>query len=127
VELVLPEAGALESARSYREKKAKPLYEKIVDVLRALFSKYMSLVGSFNRLSDNYDRLQRRCASLDASVDRLAEENAGLKKVAADYDVLCRGCGADKVEEQVRAIRAREEEQKRQRRMMRRTHSMGAR
>ena len=33
---VLPEAGALETARSYREKKAKPLYKKIVGVLRAL-------------------------------------------------------------------------------------------
>ena len=52
----------------------------------------------------------------------------GVKKqVAADYDALCRGYGADRVEEQVRAIREREAEQKRQRRMQRQRHSIGAR
>ena len=114
--------GALETARSYREKKAKPLYKKIVDVLRALYNKYLDLINSFNRLNDSYNRLQQRYASLDASFDRLAEENKSLKQVAADYDALCRGYGADRVEEQVRAIREREAE-----RMQRQRHSIGAR
>ncbi|MBO4915175.1 MAG: hypothetical protein J5449_08210 [Oscillospiraceae bacterium] len=70
-------------------------------------------------------RLQQRYASLDASNDRLVEENTGLKQVAADYDTLCRGYGADRVEEQVKAIREREEEQKRLRRMQRQRHSIG--
>ena len=115
---VLPEADALETARSYREKKAKPLYKKIVGVLRALYNKYLNLVDSFDRLRGDYDRLQQRYASLDASFDRLAEENKGLQQVAADYDALCRGYGLYRVEEQVRVIREREEEQKRQRRML---------
>ncbi len=119
VERVLPEAGALESARTYREKKAKPLYKKIVDVLRALFKRYLDLRESFDRLSGNYNRLQRQYASLDASNDRLAEENRGLKRVAADYDTLCRGYGADRVEEQVKAIRKREEVRKRERKVQR--------
>lgn len=33
---VLPEAGNIESGRAYREKKAKPLIEKIVKVLRSV-------------------------------------------------------------------------------------------
>lgn len=78
---------------------------------------YLDLRESFNRLSRNYDRLQQRCGSLDASIDQLVEENTGLKQVAADYDTLCRGYGADRVEEQVRAIRAQETERKRQRRV----------
>lgn len=119
--------GALETTRSYREKKAKPLYKKIVDVLRALYNKYLDLINSFNRLNDSYNRLQQRYSSLDTSFDRLAEENKSLKQVAADYDALCRGYGADRVEEQVRAIREREAEQKRQRRMQRQRHSIGAR
>ena len=127
VDKVLPEAGALETTRSYREKKAKPLYKKIVDVLRALYNKYLDLINSFNRLNDSYNRLQQRYSSLDTSFDRLAEENKSLKQVAADYDALCRGYGADRVEEQVRAIREREAEQKRQRRMQRQRHSIGAR
>lgn len=47
VDKVPPEAGALETARSYREKKAKPLYKKIVGVLRALYNKYLDLINSF--------------------------------------------------------------------------------
>ena len=127
VDKVLPEAGALETARSYREKKAKPLYKKIVDVLRALYNKYPDLINSFNRLNDSYNRLQQRYSSLDASFDRLAEETKGLLQVAADYDALCRGYGADRVDEQVRSIREREEEQKRQRRMQSQRHRIEAR
>lgn len=48
-------------------------------------------------------------------------------KVAADYDTLCRGYGSDRVEEQIRVIREQEAEQKRQRRMQRRMHSIEAR
>ncbi|MBQ9458736.1 MAG: plasmid recombination protein [Oscillospiraceae bacterium] len=127
VDKVLPEAGALETARSYREKKAKPLYKKIVGVLRALYNKYLDLINSFNRLRADYDRLQQHYASLDASNDRLAEENTGLKQVAANYDTLCRGYGADRVAEQVRAIRDREKEQKRLRRIQRQRHNIEAR
>ena len=127
VDRVLPKVDKFEFAKSYREEKAKPLYEKIVRVLRTLYDKYLNLVASFNRLSGNYDRLQRRYSALDTSFDRLAEENKSLKQVAADYDALCRGYGSDRVEEQVRAIREREEEQKRQRRMFRHSRNIGVR
>ena len=127
VDRVLPKVDKFEFAKSYREEKAKPLYEKIVRVLRTMYDKYLNLVASFNRLSGNYDRLQRRYSALDTSFDRLAEENKSLQQVAADYDTLCRGYGTDRVEEQVRAIREREEEQKRQRRMQRVNIWMNAR
>ena len=103
------------------------MFSKIVDVLRELYNKYLDLINSFNRLNDSYNRLQQRYSSLDASFDRLAEENKGLQQVAADYDALCRGYGADRVDEQVRAIREREEEQKRQRRMFRHSRNIGVR
>lgn len=87
----------------------------------------MDLVDRFNELTRKCNRLQQRYSSLDASFDRLAEENQGLQQVAADYDTLCRGYGADRVEEQVREIREREEEQKRQRRVLRQRHDVGVR
>ena len=50
---ILPEAGALESAKSYREKKAKPAYERIVKGLRSLFNKYLRQVtGAMLPLED---------------------------------------------------------------------------
>ena len=38
----LPEAGPLESAKSHREKKAKPFFEKLTKVLRSLYGKYLA-------------------------------------------------------------------------------------
>nr|MBR4281388.1 plasmid recombination protein [Clostridia bacterium] len=42
---VLPEAGALESARSYREKKAMPLIKKLVKWVHSLFRKNLELTN----------------------------------------------------------------------------------
>ena len=47
-EEVLPEAGALEIGKSYREKKAKPLFKKIVTVLRSIYRAYIDLSRRFN-------------------------------------------------------------------------------
>lgn len=40
-EQILPEPGTLETGRAYREKKAKPLLAKIVQVLRSLYRAYI--------------------------------------------------------------------------------------
>ncbi len=37
VDKLLPEAGALESAKTYREKKAKPVLEKAVRLIKSLY------------------------------------------------------------------------------------------
>ncbi len=125
-EKVLPEAGPLESAKSYREKKAKPLYQKIVKVLRSLYGKYLDLKHSFERLTGDYNRLQQRYASLDASFDRVQEENRELKTAAKDYDTLCRGYGREKIAAKVQAIRDQENAERMQRRTRRR-HEIEAR
>ena len=104
-----------------------PLYKTIIGVLRALYNKYLDLISSFNRLRGDYNRLQQRYDTLDASFDRLADENDRLIAIEADYNALCRGYGADRVEEQVRAIREREAEQKRHRQIQQQRHSIGVR
>ena len=126
-ERVLPEAGTLESAKSYREKKVKPLFEKLTKVLRALFHAYLDLKQSYERLMGNYNRLQQRYASLDQSFDRVIEENKELKSVADDYDTLCRGYGEDEISARVRTIKEMEATERKQRRMSHRRHEIGAR
>ena len=125
---VLPEAGTLESAKSYREKKAKPLFEKLTKVLRSLYSKYLDLKHSFERLREDYGRLQQRYISLDASFGRVLEENKELKAVAKDYGALCRGYGEKEIAARVRAIQE-QEAAARQQRIMKRQHryEIGAR
>ena len=124
---VLPEAGTLESAKSYREKKAKPFFEKLTKVLRSLYSKYLDLKHSFERLRGDYSRLQQRYASLDASFDRVQEENQELKAVAKDYDTLCRGYGEKEIAARVRAVKEQEEAERRQHRAAHHRYEIGMR
>ena len=126
-ENVLPEAGALERARSYREKKVKPLFETQTKVLRSLYSKYLDLKHSFERLRGDYSRLQQRYASLDASFDRVQEENRELKALVKDYDTLCRGYGEKEIAARVRAIKEQEEAGRRQRRATHHNYEVGVR
>lgn len=126
-ERVLPEAGTLESAKSYREKKVKPLFQKLTKVLRALFHAYLDLKHSYERLKNNYNRLQQRYASLDQSFDRVIEENKELKSVAEDYDALCRSYGEREIAARVQAIKIQEAAERRQRRTAHHRHEIGAR
>ena len=117
----------MESAKFYREKKAKPLFEKLTKVLRALFHAYLDLKKSYERLMENYTRLQQRYASLDQAFDRVSEENKELKSVADDYNALCRGCGEDEISARVSAIKEMEAAERKQRRMSHRRYEIGAR
>ena len=84
-EEILPEAGTLESAKSYREKKAKPLLAKIVKVLRSLFRKYIDLKGKFDRLQGDYDRVREGNARLSDRLMEVKMENKKLRQISADY------------------------------------------
>ena len=96
-------------------------------MLRSLYGKYLDLKHSFERLSDQYNRLQRRYASLDQSFERLQEENRELKSVAEDYDTLCRGYGEKEIAARVRAIKEKEEVEHRQRRGVHHRAEIGVR
>ena len=104
-EEILPEAGTLESAKSYREKKAKPLLAKIVKVLRSLLRKYLDLKGKFDRVREGNARLS----------DRLMEvklENKKLRQISADYTRVKRVFGPEQVEAAVEADKQREQAEK---------------
>ena len=58
-EQILPEPGPLETGRAYREKKARPLLAKIVQVLRSLYRAYIDLKGKFERLQGEYGRVRK--------------------------------------------------------------------
>ena len=107
-EEILPEAGALESAKSYREKKAKPLLAKIVKVLRSLYQAYIDLKGKFDRLQGDYDRVREGNARLSDRLMEVKLENKKLRQISADYTRVKRVFGP----EQVEADRQREQAEK---------------
>ena len=114
-EAVLPEAGTLETAKAYREKKAKPLFAKFIKVLRSLYHEYLDLKERFNRLARNYQRLQEKNATLEDTIVRVTRENDILKGVNENYNALCRCYGEDIVAAKVKAAKEREAAMGRQR------------
>ena len=111
-EEILPEAGTLESAKSYREKKAKPLLAKIVKVLRSLFRKYIDLKGKFDRLQGDYDRVREGNARLSDRLMEVKMENKKLRQISADYTRVKRVFGPQQVAAAVEADKQREQAEK---------------
>ena len=96
-EEILPEAGTLESAKSYREKKAKPLLAKIVKVLRSLYRAYIELSGRLEEVCGKYNRV---CGENSRLNDRMMEiwlENKKLRQISADYTRVKRVFGPEQV------------------------------
>ena len=108
-EEVLPEAGTLESGKSYREKKAKPLIEKIITILRSVYREYLSVSNRFEKLQDAYNREQDRNERLKNRLEESLGENRELRTIATDFGRVRAVMGA----EQVNAVidRAKQQEQ----------------
>lgn len=111
-EEILPEAGTLESAKSYREKKAKPLMVQIVKVLRSLYLAYVELRGKFERLQGDYGRVRESNARLSDRLQEVKLENKALRQVSADYERVKRVFGPEQVETAVQVDKQREQAEK---------------
>ena len=126
-EEVLPEAGTLETGKSYREKKAKPLIKKIATVLRSVYRAYLDLSRRFSDLQRSYERAWDKVNSLTARVEELWNENRTLKERMGDFNRVERALGRDTVETIVLREKRLEEEQRVQRRKQKRKMDRDAR
>ena len=111
-EEVLPEAGTLETGKTYREKKAKPLIKKIVVVLRAVYRAYLDLSRKFSDMQKSYDRAWSKVNLLTARVEELWNENKVLREKLGDFNRVERALGRDTVEMIVQREKSLEEAQR---------------
>ena len=111
-EEVLPEAGTLETGKTYREKKAKPLIKKIVVVLRSVYRAYLDLSRKFSDMQKSYDRAWSKVNLLTARVEELWNENKVLREKLGDFNRVERTLGRDTVEMIVQREKSLEEAQK---------------
>ena len=116
---LLPEAGAFESARTYREKKVKPLLTGIVKVLRSVYHGYLDLVGKFERLQSSYVREVSKNNMLSNRLEDFLSENRGLRSVAENYERIIRAYGPERVAATVEAVKRQEQAEKEQKRVVR--------
>lgn len=111
-EEMLPEAGTLETGKTYREKKAKPLIKKIVVVLRSVYRAYLDLSRKFSDMQKSYDRAWSKVNLLTARVEELWNENKVLREKLGDFNRVERALGRDTVEMIVQREKSLEEVQR---------------
>ena len=126
-EEVLPEAGMLETGKSYRENKAKPLIKNIVAVLRSVYRAYLELSRRFSDMQKSYDRAWSKVNSLTARVEELWNENRALRERLGDFSRVERALGRDTVETIVQKEKRMEEVQRMQKQRQKRKIDRGER
>lgn len=117
-EKLLPDAGALESARTYREKKAKPLLAKIVKVLRSVYNAYLDLASKFERLQSSYNREVNKNNTLFNRLEGVLSENKVLRNVAENYERVSRAYGPEQVAAAVEAVKRQEQAERERKRVV---------
>lgn len=126
-EEVLPEAGTLETGKSYREKKAKPLVKKIVTVLRSVYRAYLDLSRRFSDMQKSYEKAWSKVNSLTARVEELWNENRALRERLGDFGGVEWALGRDTVETIVQKEKRLEEVQRMQKQRKKRKIDRGER
>ena len=126
-EQVLPEAGPLESARAYREKKAKPLWAKIVKVLRSVYRAYYDLKSKFERLQADYGREVSKNSTLSERIYEVCAERDSLKGKVRDYERVRRAIGTEQADRILEAAYQQEQAEKERKRAARQKARLGAR
>ena len=101
----LPEAGTLESAKSYR-KRIFPLVKKVANMIQALYSKYLDLKNKNQKLSDRNIDLENRVDRLREEISVIKKENVALLNVAYDMDRVVAVLGENKVKEAIEVGKA---------------------
>ena len=96
----LPELTALTTAKTYRDKKAMPLLEKVKEALVAALVRNVQLIEAADKLKHQVERLQRNINYLEGRVKQEEEKNLSLSTDLKDFERLKAGLG----EQEVKAI-----------------------
>jgi len=117
VDLLLPEAGALERAGTYRDKKAKPIFIKMKNTIAALAAQVVELASELKNFKSKYKQLRKEYNALEKEADQVAdisnqllEENERLQNISDRYDRVVRVLGKNTVDLAIQTDIRREKE-----------------
>lgn len=111
-EQALPEVTIMESAKSYREKKAKPIVTKLVQVLRSVYSAYLDITSRFEKLQSAYYRERSGNERLTNRLEEVLGENSDLQMAAADLGRVKAVFGSRQVEDAISWAKQQEQPKK---------------
>ena len=121
---LLPLPDRMESAKSYREKKSKPLLEKIVKVVRSVYRAYLDVCQKFELLQRKYDT---EVPYLKKQLPRSREKMQNCRKPPETITGCAGPYGPERVAETVAAVKQQEQAEKEQKRSQKRRHDREAR
>ena len=108
VKTLLPEAGALERATTYRDKKIKPLFTQMKNKIAAMAAQVKELAEEvekwkhkYQETKQAYNRMQRKLDTMREEKEQLSEEKQQLQGVSDRYDRVVRVLGENVVEDAV--------------------------
>ena len=108
LEEILPEAAPLETAKSYREKKAKPIIEKMAKVIMSIYSAYVKLKWNYEHIESMYHQEKNKNNFLESLLNSASKEMRSLKAKAKDLERVKKYFGKSKVDEAIEAVKHRE-------------------
>ena len=104
----VPEAGTFETAKSYRDKKAIPLINKLVKILYSLHHKYWKVKNECVKFMERYADEREANQNLRQRIEMLQEENTRLKAVEHNFGRVWSYYGAEQVKRVVELMAGRE-------------------
>lgn len=123
----LPEVAVMESAKSYREKKAKPLVEKMVKVLRSVYFAFLDISRKYEQLEEAYNREKAGKKRLNERLQEVLDENQELYEAAIDVERVKTVLGAYQVESIIECARQQEQMEKEQSRVVKQQRNLDVR
>lgn len=111
-EQVLPEVAVMESAKSYREKKAKPIVTKLVQILRSVYSAYLDISSKFEKLQSAYNKERSGNERLTNRLEEVLDENRDLRVTAVNLGRVKTVFGSRQVEDAISWAKQQEQPKK---------------
>ena len=104
----LPEAGALERASTYRDKKIKPLFTQVKNKIAAMAAQVKELAEEvekwkhkYQKTKQAYNQIQRELDAVREEKEQLFDEKQQLQDVSDRYDRVVRVLGENAVDDAV--------------------------
>ena len=101
VKTLLPEAGALERATTYRDKKIKPLFTQMKNKIAAMAAQVKELTKEVENWKHKYQETKQAYNRVQRALDTVREEKQELQGVSDRYDRVVRVLGENVVEDAV--------------------------
>lgn len=105
----VPEAATFETAKSYREKKAMPLIQKLVKVLFALHRKYWEVKDERDKYLHFYQDEKKATHHLSQRLKEVEAENSQLYAMKRDSRRVWNYFGAEKMQQVIGLMREQEQ------------------